>query len=520
MSHAAVVIRNASFDSESPTTGNGGEDRAGNSQFKWVLACGLLFQLAVITYFYLQMDTAIGRLMPDDAFYYLNIARNIRLGHGSAFSPGEPTNGYHPLWMAILVIIQFLFNPSAKPFVGCTMLLAVSCNAAAALALRSLLTQVGASARQVALGALLYLLSPWTVNLTLTGLETPLFFACFFAFLQVVASIVKQPAVLRQQWIRLGVAAGLLMLARTDTVFFTLPAFAYLFWIGRAAALKPLLGSGVLASLLLAPWLIWSQLTFGSIVQCSGVAMAALTHSQMPPPPSVGYFRAAFYNWHYSLYRLFFAPFLHPKDYGRPDDFWRWVNIAMLVGLCIPILRNVLRGSTRVMSLFAWYLPCLLLCIFYFGVRIYVQVWHLAPVLGVAVLALSQTSRLQFLSSRMLVVSAVCLIGITSFTLTSCYFYPQQKAGLPGVAMHFLPDAPEPMRIGATDCGYMGYFSKHTFVNLDGVVNNRAFRSIMDGRFSDYVATQHFDSLWVEKERYVFYDRNLPGGGPGRRAAN
>jgi len=39
----------------------------------------------------------------DDAFYYYKVAQNIAEGHGSTFDGINPTNGYHPLWMAICV---------------------------------------------------------------------------------------------------------------------------------------------------------------------------------------------------------------------------------------------------------------------------------------------------------------------------------------------------------------------------------------------------------------------------------
>jgi hypothetical protein len=39
----------------------------------------------------------------EDGYYYLQIARNAALGHGSTYDGVTPTNGYHPLWMLALV---------------------------------------------------------------------------------------------------------------------------------------------------------------------------------------------------------------------------------------------------------------------------------------------------------------------------------------------------------------------------------------------------------------------------------
>jgi hypothetical protein len=39
----------------------------------------------------------------DDGFYYLGIARNVAAGEGSTWDTIELTNGYHPLWLALIV---------------------------------------------------------------------------------------------------------------------------------------------------------------------------------------------------------------------------------------------------------------------------------------------------------------------------------------------------------------------------------------------------------------------------------
>jgi len=40
----------------------------------------------------------------DDFFYYARIAANIAAGKGSTFDGTTPTNGYHPLYEALLVV--------------------------------------------------------------------------------------------------------------------------------------------------------------------------------------------------------------------------------------------------------------------------------------------------------------------------------------------------------------------------------------------------------------------------------
>ena len=49
----------------------------------------------------------------DDFFYYLKVAQNLAQGHGSTFNGIVQTNGYHPLWMMLLVMLSWLTtNPT------------------------------------------------------------------------------------------------------------------------------------------------------------------------------------------------------------------------------------------------------------------------------------------------------------------------------------------------------------------------------------------------------------------------
>ena len=50
----------------------------------------------------------VAALMVDDAFYYQRIAANVAAGNGSTFDGEHSTNGYHPLWMLILVPVNWL----------------------------------------------------------------------------------------------------------------------------------------------------------------------------------------------------------------------------------------------------------------------------------------------------------------------------------------------------------------------------------------------------------------------------
>lgn len=52
---------------------------------------------------------------PDDAFFYNVVARNIVLGLGSTCDRIAPTNGYHPLWMGVHVVLAAVFKDAIVP---------------------------------------------------------------------------------------------------------------------------------------------------------------------------------------------------------------------------------------------------------------------------------------------------------------------------------------------------------------------------------------------------------------------
>lgn len=132
---------------------------------------GLLILAAAITLFARFRSHALLSFYQDDAFYYFQIARNIAGHHGSSFDGIHPTNGYHPLWMILLVALNLL--ASGKAFFVLLQAVAFASFVVSFLAARSvfrifssdqMLTQAAASA--VALQCL-QLQSGMEVTLTL-----------------------------------------------------------------------------------------------------------------------------------------------------------------------------------------------------------------------------------------------------------------------------------------------------------------------------------------------------------------
>jgi hypothetical protein len=76
--------------------------------WKWIVLLILSLGTTVILFSRFRAGDAFVAFFDDDYFYYLRVARNIVAGRGSTFDGTHLTNGYHPLWMLVNVVLAKL----------------------------------------------------------------------------------------------------------------------------------------------------------------------------------------------------------------------------------------------------------------------------------------------------------------------------------------------------------------------------------------------------------------------------
>ena len=185
-----------------------------------ISSCGLRRFSALI----LIMGTIILLLPPavkptkfvaDDSYFYLQIAQNIVVGHGSTFNQVTSTNGYHPLWMlfctAAFVIpawskhVAILYDfclYQALPLLGTILYFSKI-----AIRLKVRFWHIGVP-----------VFGSYLLSISLFASE-----AYLNAFLGTLASFYMTNAIRRKPqllpWIYVGIIVGLFVLARLDNVF-------------------------------------------------------------------------------------------------------------------------------------------------------------------------------------------------------------------------------------------------------------------------------------------------------------
>jgi hypothetical protein len=240
-----------------------------------VMVAGLVPRVALMTF---SPDRLV-RVIPDDAFYYLKVAQNVAAGHGSTFDGAYPTNGYHPLWMAMLIICARVFH---DPWVLVRVDLALSllCGIGSCALLFHVARLMTDRPIIPALAVAVYFLNPQAMVNWADGLETSL---CTFMLLLCLALYLRGTWDRSPSWnsaAMFGAALGLLILARTDSAFYVVcllfGAARHLHFTHRPSRFCIILAS---TALVVSPWLAWNLIRFHELAQASGVAVPFVLHT-------------------------------------------------------------------------------------------------------------------------------------------------------------------------------------------------------------------------------------------------
>jgi hypothetical protein len=218
--------------------------------------------------------------IPDDAFYYLLPAWNAAQGLGFSFDGMEPTYGFQPLWTMVLAVASLLL-PTKAALVPTALLLGATLHVIAGL-LIFLWFEREALARGGVVAAAIWLLNPNVVVLQASGMES-----CLVAVL-LLATLLLLPS--RGGGLSLGLALGLLFLARVSMLSMVVLVIAWLLWRRRPARTVAEVFLGL--ALVCIPWLLYATVALGQPLPASmdrklvsGFAGAARFLADLPLVP-------------------------------------------------------------------------------------------------------------------------------------------------------------------------------------------------------------------------------------------
>lgn len=232
------------------------------TEMRWFLIVAAPAIVAVFAIAYAPVAWLVVNVVPDDGFYYFKIARNIVDGAGSTFDGVELTNGYHPLWMVVILPLFALFGDDAAMRLSlllCGMLFIASGALLWSIAYRWGLSR---TARMIGLGFWLY--NPFLLFEMMNGLETAL---ATFLLLSTFLMIETRGASVRGSLL-VGLLMGTAVLARLD---FAIYAVGFFVWyavrpaIAQPERLRQVAAYSCAVAALFLPWFAFNYTAYNML---------------------------------------------------------------------------------------------------------------------------------------------------------------------------------------------------------------------------------------------------------------
>ena len=424
--------------------------------------------------------------IPDDAFYYLVLAKNyVTLGRWT-FDGTSTSTGFHLMWGYILALF-YKIAPAItfkEIFVIASALGAVSLSVAAGLCVSSVRRIYGPQSAWAAVvilfSALSLLQATWMMESSLVILMGSLL------LFQISADIQR----VTYRNLAIAILLGLLgSMARSD--FGLLPLWLFVAcavlarierkWLPQAKlAAGQLIGSslGVLIVLM------HSYKVSGHLVQAS--AQTKLWWVTVQGKSVVPSLRVA-ENTLSPLYNSV-APFQYNVWSSHLMEFIGYKSRTVIAAIVlIGIVRLLLRSLRTRPAVFA---VCMILLIasysFFYRFDGAVQDWYVAnyeiPLILLVAAAWSSITPRWFVVARTLVVAMVILGSLFSFRAHAPWQEAMYRSGI------LISKHPEWKPVGAWNAGIMHYFAGDGVVNLDGLVNDDLVPDIKKQHLASYVA--------------------------------
>jgi hypothetical protein len=453
----------------------------------------------------------LDRALPDDAYYYFLTAQNI-VRSGSASVDGlHPSNGWHPLWMAVnIAVFSRTYNDPDTPVRLVIGLGALGDSLAAAALFALIRRRLGDAPALIA--GLFYALNTMPMLQAVNGLETGLAALCIVvaAWLTLrLAESARPSSALAAGW---GASFGVAFLARTDTALILLPLGLYAIWIQRRR-LTPIVIGAFASLIVIVPWLAINFTVFGTFLEQSSAGAVPWAARARFDAVTVGGSHLL-----HGISVLFAAPYWLRGDYlGTPPLIGFFLWIPGVIGVIAALRRADRRALAWVGVMLT--VGGIALLMVHTVIRWYPRPWYfvvMAAALGVSLALFWSVIRASLI--RLGVVG----IGALGMALGGVYavqigYYPWQSQHQYTAALWARENTPAQAVLASMNSGVIGYYSERVTVNMDGVVNPAAFAAIQERRMLEFMRAVGVRYLIdsdhaVQREYALFMGDDYPEG--------
>jgi len=475
-----------------------------------VIILGISAQLFLVTR---SIDFLFDNVLPDDAFYYFGVASNIAQGLGPTFDGLNATNGYHPLWMLVLVLL-FKFAAGSAPLITpikAALLLQVAMNAVTAFLVARVLARFTASTWTRSFGMVIWMLNPFLLYETLNGLETSLALL-LFAFFFMLALRVEEGKPIGGHWF-IGIVGGCMTLARLDMGLYV---FVFLVWILARHGWKNGWPKAALSSAFAAfpvlPYFAWNLFNFRMLLTSSSGAETLINHVLIVQDHGTSTFqflKAIIYNSQYELDYFFRSTGMYSLGAGFIGAF----SALSLTG-SIRIPRR-LREIPVALALFTGFV---LLFIADASIRWTARSWYFVSFEMFLSILVVIVADILFRNINYKRTSASILLALVLFSFYVDWSKNLRTVNNERAGQKTLRDAAEWMNEnlpkgavrGSFTAGIQGYFSTSPLIDLDGLVSNTAYAAMKKRELWDFIE-KNVEYLSVYDNHFTYRYKSVFG---------
>jgi len=446
-----------------------------------ILIAGLALGLGIFLVWAFLPIPFLLNWIPDDSFYYFQPAAMMAQGYVPSFDGVDAGNGFHPVWMLLLVPIFALKPVDADLPVHLALALSAVLFTAGAYLIYKILRRLEVDALFAAYGAATFILWPAAGPMAVDGEVTPVNILVLGFLAWTFLRLWEAKRVSAREAVGLGALGGLAILTRNDNALLLAILFPLLATTGAARNRgRAALIAAATAGAVIVPWLAWNYVLTGEVVPTSLGAVPLVMYGNFTTAP--GDYGAALARG-----LRFLAEYSPNFEQYSPLK----MGILVVYGVVASWLWHGDRAEKRrVLFLLSWLAFIAACYVVHAGVRWYLRTWHLGAALLVNQLFLWYGLHLvahKARRPRRFAHVAAAAIALTfpfhAVFILHTPFYPWQRemrAGGDWARAH------PRERVGALNAGIVAYYGGNNVVDLDGNMNAAAYEALRRHRLYDY----------------------------------
>ena len=356
----------------------------------------------------------------------------------------------------------------------------------------------------VILTAIFITCNPAFIYFAWNGLESSLFLLVLNLYLN---QVIKIKGTDIKDFLLLGLIAGMLFLARTDSFFIIALTMLYFLITQDNGKTKKensafVILWGIVSIIVASPWLIFNYFKYGNLIQDSASSASIILLREL----LIGY--EAEFSTYIRLVMLDigrYIKFIIPDYFGYP-------YILLIFLLLFGLYFSITNKEKRVKWFIAIYYIFFAYTILLHSIRIYPRAYYLPPFIDLIILTLAIlinsviSNRLIIRTPKyetvLLIILTILFITIPIYsTHTSILEGPDDlaSAGYNILNQNITPLLQKENQhlLGTSDSGLYSWFWNGTVVNLDGLVNHKAFIHVKKGDMISFLREYHIRYFYI-----------------------